>query len=767
MGKRGWGHRNDSGSYLPVLLAGGGLLCAVAPALGAADAGLQLSMELGSGSAARPVFREDAGPEFRLSPINELDAGAAPAAQAPGLSPPFRPAELPMRLAQALMPPNAPGRQPRWSTRYDTPLTLQPTREMDMPGAAGIGRPQPTGDAVAPVSAPEIEDDVPSRGGRGPAKPAIALDQPAAAEDESKGASWVIPPIRWVGSVGYTLRHNSSNSGLKTLDQLISGNIRASSYIYAPWLATVSGDLGVVTGTNESSGGDSFGSSQQTKSLSLVGGGSLDLFPASRFPFNATLNRSDSRVTGTSLSSDYTNTRLGLRQSYRSEDGQHSVSANFDHSTVSMQNGQKDTVNALSGNYTVPLGPFSNTVTARVSVSERDGTGEGATLLSLNSSHSYKSENNFSLQAYSNYTDNNLRYGNGSGISQSRGQFLQLNTSASWQPEFEDTDDLPLTLTGGLLYFASRTGESDFSSQSQRISGTVSAYYRFSPNLSVNGSGTLNHFTTNGGQASMVSLLTGGVAYAGDPLMFGNFSYNWNSGANMSWQSGSGNTGSSLFTNAQAGHSLGRNFIISPTDSVSLNLSQNLSVYQTQAYGNTESLSNNAMVSYRLGLGDQFNGAATTTLSDVMTSGASGQHYRSLNVGLNGFGQLSPRSSASVNLSFNWSDQTIKNTTDSFGQPTNTQRMNMAGSASYNHVRFAGVPGLRYSLLFSADTTLRDARMFGDVNGRVDRARHTIDNRLDYRVGLLDTRLSFTINDVGGKKNALLFFQVSRQIGAY
>ena len=35
------------------------------------------------------------------------------------------------------------------------------------------------------------------------------------------------------------------------------------------------------------------------------------------------------------------------------------------------------------------------------------------------------------------------------------------------------------------------------------------------------------------------------------------------------------------------------------------------------------------------------------------------------------------------------------------------------------------------------------------------------------QIGLLNFRLSLTNNDMGGKKNALLFFQVTRQIGSY
>jgi hypothetical protein len=173
------------------------------------------------------------------------------------------------------------------------------------------------------------------------------------------------------------------------------------------------------------------------------------------------------------------------------------------------------------------------------------------------------------------------------------------------------------------------------------------------------------------------------------------------------------------------------------------------------------------MGSYRLGLGERFNGAINANLSDVMTSGVNEQHYRSLGVGLNGFGQLSPRSSATLNLTFNWTDQTQKMVLNTMGQQVANQRMTLVGNASYTHARFATVPGLRYTFLFTADSLLRDDRLLGDPNAQYQRNRYSIDNRLDYRIGMLDLRASAIMNDTGGKKNALLFFQVTRQIGAY
>lgn len=765
------------------MAAGSALICLLPVAAWAAGAdglALRLSAALDAVGGQAPAFQEDSGPDLALS-LSRGTAVIATPWTGPAPQAPSRPTEYPLRLAQVLLPPSGPGRQPRWSSRYDNGLGLMPSRNLGFPGAVPGGRMPPPGVGPAMGADPYDQDPVPGPGmvpGMAPGQDALGLRPPApfpaapapAAEDSSEGGGltgWAIPPIRWMGSVGYSIRQNTSSDKSRTLDQVFNANIRASSYIYAPWFSQVSGSLGLVSGSNNFSSGT--GLDTQTRNNSLVGSANLDLFPSSRFPFNANFSRSDSRTANQVLASSYTETRFGVRQSYRSEDNRHNGSGGLDYSVVDGQSGVQDTVTALYGSYSTALGGVNNSMNARYSVSDRQGTGEGTSLFSINSSHTYNPQDNIAIQAFSNITDNTLRYntgGAGGVISQYRGQFIQLGTAASWRPEFEDDEDQPLTLNGGVTYADSRTSTGNNTSQSQRLTGTTSAYYRFSPNFSVNGSGTVNYMTDMAG-SRVFTLVNSAANYSGDPLTIGNFSYNWNTGGNLSWQGATGNTGSNVFTAVQAGHSLSRNFSLSNTDSISLSLAQNAAMYQNQMVGASTTLSHSAMSSYRLAVGERFNGSVNTTFSDVMTNGASSQHYQTLGVGFNGFGQLSPRSSATVNLSFNWADQTQKIAMDSTGQQITNQRMTLVGNASYTHTRFATIPGLRYTFLFTADSLLRDDRLMGDPNAQYQRNRYSVDNRLDYRIGMLDLRASAIMNDTGGKKNALLFFQVTRQIGAY
>lgn len=73
------------------------------------------------------------------------------------------------------------------------------------------------------------------------------LQQTASAESEADdGAKFGIAPIRWGGDVSEALRWRRFTTGnaipaVSTLDNMQIINLRASSYIWQPWIATVDG----------------------------------------------------------------------------------------------------------------------------------------------------------------------------------------------------------------------------------------------------------------------------------------------------------------------------------------------------------------------------------------------------------------------------------------------------------------------------------------------------------------------------------------------
>lgn len=680
------------------------------------------------------------------------------------------------------------GQQPRRPLSPASPLNGAPAIATGGKAAAVA----PVAIAASPDSSARTSNDQPGQQHSGapaaattpPARTAGAADQavgapPSALASVPGNASeaqaprkfslfgWEIPPVRWGGSVGYSLQKSTSNTGHSAVAHGSFANLTAASYIYAPWFARVSGRLGITRSSSDSRS-DGAGS-ESARNSNVVGGGEINMFSSSRFPFRAFFDRSDSRSSGLLVRNDYVSNRFGMTQNFRSADGNHGGNLLFEHNAVKSVDGSSDNVTSLSGSYSVQTGIVQNNINGRYSLSERSNNGDRALLMGVNSSHTANLSDTINLGATMNYSSTDLRTGSRNGqATTSLGRYFQLYGYGSWLPDFEDLEDLPLTLTGGVRYTAQDTQFGSDAFRAQSLGLNAGALYRYNRNLSLNANAAVNRLTQSAGSSQTLTQFGTGMNYAGDPLTFGNYSYNWNTGLNLNWQSAVAETPANTLLSGQFSHALTRNFSVLSGRNLSVSASQSVNVSNSQLVGDTRSLTHTLSANLGLGASERFTGSASAMLSDVRTSGFAEQQYQMFNIGFFGQGQISRVSNVNVNLTFNWANQSYQSL-DGFGVPTqqSNEHMTVNGSAAYSHQRFAGVSGLRYNLILVADTRLRDERLFGNANGEIDKARFSLTNRLEYRVGLLDLRLSLVNNDVGGKKNALLFFQVSRQIGSY
>ncbi|MBS1142892.1 MAG: hypothetical protein H6R14_298 [Proteobacteria bacterium] len=651
-------------------------------------------------------------------------------------------------------------------------MELRSSRDMSplMPGAAGAGRPERAISSM-PGRDPSVARDAGAASSSTPVTGSAESTDSASSTSSSIGAlGWEIPPIRWGGNLGYSYQANKSSTGGSSNSQGIFGNISAASYIYAPWFARVSGRLGITTSSSNSSTTTLDATSSESANASnVIGGAEINMFSSSRYPFRAYFDRTDSRASGYFTTTSYVANRFGLSQNFRAEDGMSGGSVMLDRSSISAADGRKDDVTAMSGSYSLQSGVVQNNFNGRYSNAERTGGGESARLVGLNSSHFANLSDTLNLGATANFSDTEIKGTSigGTGAT-SRGRYMQLYGYGTWMPDFEDIEDLPLTLSGGVRYSGqdSQFGGESFKAHSLGVN--LSALYRYSTNLTLSANGAINSLVQAKGESQVLSQLGTGITYVGAPLTFGKFSYNWNTGASANWQSAVATTSASTVLNGQLGHNLSRIFTFEGGRTLAFNASQMFNAINSETLGTSQSLTNSLSANLGLAAGEQFTGTLSTSLSDVRTTGYLEQEYRIFNVGLYGQGQISQVSSANLNLAFSWSDQSYQ-AVDAFGNAINqsSQRMGLNGSAAYTNSRFVGVRGLRYNAIFAADTRFRDERLYGNVNGELDRSRFTLTNRLEYRIGLLDFRLSLVNNEVGGKKNALLFFQVSRQIGTY
>jgi hypothetical protein len=597
--------------------------------------------------------------------------------------------------------------------------------------------------------------------------------QPPAASDDAggettpdgdgmRGLRWQLAPLRWGGTLGNLFRWSRAQDQPDRFEVVQVANIRAASYIWQPWFAQVSGGIGIVTGTQTVSGANVASGDGGGRSSSLTGHGNLALFPLSRFPFTAYFDVSDSRASSVLTSSAYTTSRFGMRQHYRPETGNHQFMASIDRSSLNSKTFGNDTVTSLNGSYTTAFSNQSVEVNAQQTQTTRSIGGEGSLFRNLTARHTLRTDTDLTVDSFASLSNTDIRYNSLGALNRNQARYLQANTFVTWRPEL----DWPVYVTGGGRYFAAFSNTNGGQLDSQSVSANIAATWSVSRNLSLAGAATLASVTaSSGGSAGLITTQSASASYVGDPILFGDYSYFWNAGGTLTNQTG-GASASGRAASLQAGHSLTRTLSLWE-GAVSLNAGQNAYVSSSSQFGATMTLVHSGGLSYRVNPSDVLSGFASVTASDTRTSGVNATEYQNIYGQLNGQWQITPRSLFNANITLQWNRQGAV----AGPLPGTTLRgqggITAYGSASYLHSRAFGVPGLRYSAIYSVNTLRYDARLFGDVTAGRSQVGQSFEQKLEWRLGRLDMKLSTIFAEIDGKKNALIFFQTSRELGNF
>jgi hypothetical protein len=175
-------------------------------------------------------------------------------------------------------------------------------------------------------------------------------DALAADADEGgifRGVRMELGPVRWGGSLGTEYRLQQASGQARAPSRVDFANLRAQTYLWQPWFAQLRGGLGIVHGEA--------GGTATSRANSITGDLGASLFPMSRFPFDAYASLSDSRASGDLVSSDYRTLRYGLRQAYRTAEGDTHYTARYDRSVLDSQSSQsfgRDTLDVLEATMT-------------------------------------------------------------------------------------------------------------------------------------------------------------------------------------------------------------------------------------------------------------------------------------------------------------------------------------------------------------------------------------------------------------------------------
>ena len=751
--------------YLCLVLGGLGAACSKLAFAGAIESDVQ--------TPDFPANENVVANSLNLKLSIKLGAVTVPANKRNRVSP-FQGLDAPLRLDFAL------GRTVTALRLGDLPV-LAATKHQ---GLIEVAANQPV-DPEDPVPYDPPPAGQPARGALG-RENRVAIPKPKADTSglpDLSGESWQLAPIRWAGNTTTSGNHFQASDGGKSLTILNNLNIQANSFIVAPYIAQWSGLLGA------SSTGSKFtpttGAANRSDSSSFNFGGSVDVFPQSRFPFSANLSRATSQSRSAEISSPSTSTSLGARQSYRTEDGRDNYALNFSRngitsglanssvkSAVTNAGGSFSTTrefpfeHMLEGNHNINASfSGSNAATDPTTTAGGGTSAQDSKQMSFNVNHGWNVHEDLSISNLFTFARTRANMYQGNALTQNAATVLLGSSSFTWRP----IEDLPLTLTGGGNFSRTQTSNNNTTNDLNNLSGFVATNYRFNNNLSASGNVSITSIQT-AGTRTVTNLQNGSVSYAGDPLTISGWIYGWGTGGGVS-RSASSNGGNEIGTNVSANHTLARSFILSEMASLNLTAGQNLT-RTTAALGPTTSFGNNVGAAFRAAYGEKLTANLSANVIVTASDGVGGRNqFKSANLMGGAAYQISSRASVTANSNLSWTQSVITNTTNQIlnGVTINSNDPVMAGSFSlgYTHQSPFSIRNLNYSGYLSRQQSFSNQNVAGGTGFTSDNGSTSLQQLVDYRLGRLVFRLSHSWIDQSGRKSASLFGSVTREFDGF
>jgi hypothetical protein len=571
------------------------------------------------------------------------------------------------------------------------------------------------------------------------------------------------------GYVDYLIMRDSY-SGNAVTQQTLSAEanvlFRASSFFWQPWLARVSGSLGLGVGDGISSSSNS--SSNTSGNKSIMGDANLNVLAYSRFPFNARAYRTNSQTTGylSDTNSNFQSSGYSLDQTYRTRDGRLDSIASFTRGISGRVNyGTEDINNQF--NFTLSTQPLYSHYTLRVIglVNDVDHplTGEKGMVESLVVNHLFQPNDFVQVGTLVNILKNSNTLASGP-TKQDDSSSRQLLSIASWRAAVT-----PINIVS-----SARISEADVetdgvtSSKTSDTNFNIGANYAWSPlirmygSVNVNDSSGIQTTSTNAGLTAQKGFNEREVA------TLGGWRYSQTVGASLSNSTntitnGASNT-TSQTTNSSV-QSMGGNFGHNLSKSTSLGkgsltttLNQSISEGLSSAVSPSARLNSSGIVTW-----NSMEGRTHSILQGrVMDS----RYF----TGTQNFSQLiNLQASRDQQMAHNQSligSLTIQGSrTGANNIPTTPFILSPSGNLNYRHQRLFAVKHLDFDSslnIIGADiVALQGSAPQQDVSIQ-EHANTDWENNLTYVIGRLNMRLSARIAEVNQATQYSIFFHMNR-----
>ncbi|ROR32921.1 hypothetical protein [Inmirania thermothiophila] len=566
-------------------------------------------------------------------------------------------------------------------------------------------------------------------------------------------------PPRLGGDVSYTLTETRTG-GEATSARSLVGTVRARTRgVYrAPWFATLDAEvaLSLIRASSDES---------ENTGEAVTGRLGLDVFPQSRFPFRLVAERRDTRTEqDATATQDTVITRLEVQQQYATPDQRTRLSGlAWTQVTEEAVEGDEDVERVVELTWQRSLETQSLGATLSLDRTRRRNTGERDEDTLLQAHHLWRpAESRWSVTTQGNAgREETVTEEGGVAVLRFR-EVRQLTVAAIRQAVREQ----PLTLT-----LSGRVHDTELGTDGETLTTGGFALLggaRYQPE----GPWTVTGFVSavrneDDGSTRDENSQSVDVDYSPAALELGPWRYSWNAGTGLGRRDPG--FGDAVFEERLSlGHALRRAFATSRDSRLELSLTQRGSVLGRQGGGTDvrgqELDSTEWTLLHHAGLGwvqerAPLRRSVNLSLSDsrTITGGDEEEFFQQGNLQL-AFGR---GLAAGRGLSGSLTLQATRQRDEETGRVTTDT--SSSGSVTYTDGRFLGVGGMR----FSSTLSLASEELVPALPKEGEDNTLSWENRLDYRIGRLDTQARLTYSERSDAEGTwVFFFTVRRSFGA-
>jgi hypothetical protein len=580
---------------------------------------------------------------------------------------------------------------------------------------------------------------------------------PARQPDLFSAIRWELarPLLRWSGFIGLDYFIDKSDlADARTFNAFTTLLGTAETYLWQPWFAQLRGNLGVSAFYNRTESGETgagVGGNPEQTSYGWNGGGRVNVFPFSRFPFEAYLDKSDSRTDATLFTQSVDNLRLGLRQRYQTPRGDQNYAFSWDRSILSQSFTNvpeiEDTLDVfvVNGSYGIP----DHSLAAGIQWDRnRRNDGFASDNLTAVAQHTWVPSAHWNLNTNASLRNTEISQ---PPVSDTETRFAQIYSLGNWTPA-----DRPLTAFGTLRLATTRSRSGASETDGYDAAAAAAATYYYSRNTSFSGS-----LSVNTSDIETFTTVVASAYHAADAIALGPWQYFWNASGTVNNVAGGSNEGTSA--SATLGQSLSRSLGQWWGGETNTNLGLSLGTTAgSGAFASSSTAGLNGNLSWTRSIGST-QATASLSVSDNMTFGDVESDFLLVNAQATLNGQLSRYSAWNGNLTAQWTRENRDNpqlgalATELVRSQTGSTQTYLNANVGYTHFRVFGVPRLVLTSnlrTYSNDVKRSEGNLLalpvfpGLDTGDIRETALEWDNRLFYTIGKTELELRAIVNTI-------------------